>query len=97
MDNDKWDDVLQRLQPLEAAHRAALDADTIAWSDYIIALALAGQNKKAEALALYKKIVENTDVAGGRRGWSIYQAAHIPGPTPPRRRPRSTMRRRASP
>jgi tetratricopeptide (TPR) repeat protein/transglutaminase-like putative cysteine protease len=77
LDNNKWDDVLQRLQPLEAAHRAALDADTIAWSDYIIALALAGQNKKAEALALYKKIADNTDVADGRRGWSIYQAARI--------------------
>jgi len=77
LDNNKLDDVLQRLQPLEGAHRAALDADTVAWSDYIVALALAGQNKKAEALTLYKKIADNTDVADGRRAWSIYQAAHI--------------------
>ena len=77
LDDNKWDAVLTRLQPLAASNRATLDADTSAWADYIIALALAGQGKKAEALALYQKIAANTDVADGRRAWSIDQAANI--------------------
>jgi hypothetical protein len=77
LDDNKWDATLDRLQPLEAANRAALDADTIAWADYIIALALQGKGKKAEALALFQKIADNTDVSDGRRAWSIDEAAGI--------------------
>ena len=77
LDNNKWDDVLKRLQPLVAANRAALDADTIAWAEYLDGLALAGQGQKAEALAIYQKIADNTDVADARRAWAIDQAAEI--------------------
>jgi TolA-binding protein len=75
LDDEKWADVISRLQAVEDANRAALDPDTIAWADYLIAGALSGQGKKDEARAAYQKIAENNSVGSWRRGWAIYRTA----------------------
>ena len=77
LDDQKWPDVIKRLQPVEDANRAVLDPDTLAWADYVIACALDGENKKDESRALFQKIAENNDVASGRRGWAIYRTARF--------------------
>ena len=75
LDDEKWPEVISRLQPAEDANRAVLDPDTLAWADYVIACALDGEKKKDEARALFQKIADNTDVDSGRRGWAIYRTA----------------------
>ena len=75
LDAGKWSDVISRLQPIEEANRAVLDPDTIAWADYLIASALAGQGKKDQARALFQKIVEAGNTDAGRRGWAVFQVA----------------------
>jgi tetratricopeptide (TPR) repeat protein len=77
LDDQKWTQVISRLQPIEDANRAVLDPDTLAWADYVIASALAGEEKKDEARALFQKIAENYDVDSGRRGWAVYRTAEF--------------------
>jgi len=77
LDDQKWPEAIDRLQPLENANRAVLDPDTIAWADYIIASALEGENKKEEARALFQKIADNSNVNSFRRGWATYETAQL--------------------
>jgi hypothetical protein len=77
LDDQKWADALNRLQPIEDANRSALDPDTIAWADYVIASALLGEKKNDDALALFEKIAENTTADSGRRGWAVYRSAQL--------------------
>ncbi len=82
-DNQKWTEVVSRLQPIVDANRAALDPGTIAWADYVRAGALLGQGKKDEARTLFQSIAENAAVGSGRRGWATYKTASILSETAP--------------
>lgn len=77
LSDEKWPEVIDRLRPIENANRAALDPDTIAWADYVIARALVGQKKNDEAQALFQKVAENSNVDSWRRGWAIYETAKL--------------------
>ena len=74
LEAEKWDNVISRIQPIVEANKAALDADTIAWSEYVVGEALAGGKNRTAALDLFKKIVEGSNVSADWRGWGIYRA-----------------------
>jgi transglutaminase-like putative cysteine protease len=77
LSDEKWEDTINHIRPVENANRAALDASTIAWADFLIAEALTGEKKDDQALALYRAMVDNVNVNPFRRGWATSNAAEL--------------------
>ena len=74
---DKAQQAAGQIRELLHSFRESLDAENLAWGEYMLALVLRDTEQSDEALKLLERIGSRQQVSPPRRAWSAYQRARI--------------------
>ena len=72
-----YEDGIRRLKEVLPRVEREVSAEDFAWSRYVLALCIEGNNQKGEALAIYESLSKQEDLTDYRRSWSYYQAGQL--------------------